>query len=52
MARFFARIFFSRQPSPALAEDDGAVRTMRIAEIKRLLSEIAEATPNTRARGC
>ncbi len=36
------RLFFAfRPPKPAFAEDENAIRAMRIAELKWLLAEIA-----------
>jgi hypothetical protein len=49
MKRFFAR-FFSSRPRPVFAEDENAIRAMRIAELKWLLSEIA--APSYDGAGC
>ena len=41
MKRFVALFFSSSRPKPVFAEDENAVRTMRIAQLKWLLAEIA-----------
>jgi hypothetical protein len=49
MKRFFA-LFLASRPRPVFAEDENAIRTMRIAELKWLLSEIA--APSSDGTGC
>jgi hypothetical protein len=52
MKRFFARFFSSSQPKAVFAEDENAIRAMRIAELKWLLSEIAAPSSETGACTC
>jgi hypothetical protein len=49
MKRLFALFLSLARPRLIFAEDDNVVRTMRIAELKWLLSEIA-VSPNAATR--